>query len=128
LYAQADHHPLDDVRPVLEPAEVLRLQREVRAIRVDEKVGRYIVELVAATREHGSVKMGGSPRASLSLFRTAQAKALLEDRKYVVPEDVKAMAAPVLAHRLVLDPKARYGGARKEDIVEELLGRVAVPV
>jgi MoxR-like ATPase len=128
LYAQAEHHPLDDVRAVLEPAEVTRLQASVRALRVDRKVGRYVVDLVSATREHGSVKMGGSPRASLALFRTAQAHAFLEGRDYVVPEDVKAMAAPVLAHRLVLDPKARYGGSRKEDVVEELTRRIPVPV
>ncbi len=128
LYAQTDHHPLDDVRPVLDEARLLGLQREVRAVRVDRRVGGYVVDLVEATRAHPQVRMGGSPRASLTLFRCAQGQAFLEGRDYVLPEDVKAIATAVLAHRLLLDPKARYAGARKEDLVAEILGAVPVPV
>ncbi len=128
LYAQADHHPLDDVRPVLDEPSLLALQAAVRTVRVEKRVGAYVVDLVDATRNHPTAKMGASPRASISLFRAAQARAYLDGRAYVVPEDVKDVAVEVLAHRLMLDPKARYGGTRKEDLVRELLGAVAVPV
>ncbi len=128
LYAQADHHPIDDVRAVLDEEALLALQRATRAVRVDRRVGGYVVDLVEATRVHATVKLGASPRASISLFRCAQAHAYLDQRAYVLPEDVKAVAVEVLAHRLLLDPKARYGGVRKEDLVRELLGVVPVPV
>lgn len=128
LYAQTDHHPVDDVRPVLDEASLLSLQLAARSVRVDRKVGAYVVDLAEATRAHAAVKLGASPRASLSLFAAARARAYLDGREYVVPEDVKAVAAPVLAHRLTLDPKSRYGGLRKEDVVRELLGTVGVPV
>ncbi len=128
LYAQADHHPLDDVRPVLDEKALLSLQAAVRAVRVERRVGAYVVDLVEATRAHPTIKMGASPRASATLFRCAQARAYLDGRAYVVPEDVKGIAVEVLAHRLMLDPKARYSGLRKEDLVREILGVVAVPV
>jgi len=128
LYAQTDHHPVDDVKQVLDEATLLALQKAVRGLRVDRKVGAYVVDLAEATRAHPSVKMGASPRASLALVACARARAYLEGRAYVVPEDVKGVAVAVLAHRLTLDPKARYGGLRKEDVVRELLGVVAVPL
>ncbi|MBI2389262.1 MAG: MoxR family ATPase [Deltaproteobacteria bacterium] len=128
LYAQADHHPVDDVQKVLSEEALLALQQATRAVRVDRKVGSYVVDLAEATRSHPAAKMGASPRASLALFRAAQARAYLDGRAYAVPEDVKDVAVEVLAHRVVLDPKARYGGMRKEDLVREVLGTVAVPV
>lgn len=128
LYAQADHHPVDDVLPVLDEAALLSLQAAVRAVRVERRVGSYVVALVEATRAHPTAKMGASPRASITLFRCAQARAYLAGRTYVLPEDVKGIAVEVLAHRLMLDPKARYSGLRKEDLVREILGVVAVPV
>ena len=128
LYAQMERHPLEDVRPVLDERALLALQTAVRGVRVERRVGAYVVDLVEATRVHPTIKMGASPRAALSLFRAAQARAYLDGRAYVLPEDVKDVAVEVLAHRLVLDPKARYGGVRKEDLVRELLGSVAVPV
>ncbi len=128
LYAQAERNPLDDVRPVLDAATVVELQRAVRAVRVDPKVGRYVVDLVAATRRHPAIKVGCSPRASIALFRLAQARAFLHGRPFVIPEDVKAMAGPCLAHRLALDTKAKYGGVRKDALLAELLEHVSVPV
>jgi MoxR-like ATPase len=85
------------------------------------------VALSEATRRHPSVKLGCSPRGTLMLFRAAQARALLEGRGFVVPEDVKAEAVPVLAHRLGLETKARYGGVSKEDVVQEVLDATPVP-
>jgi MoxR-like ATPase len=128
LFAQVDHHPLDDVRPVLDEPSLLALQRAVRAVRVERRLGSYVVDLVEATRTHPTAKMGASPRASLALFRCAQARAYLDGRAYALPEDVKDVAVEVLAHRILLDPKARYAGQRKEDLIREILGVVPVPV
>jgi MoxR-like ATPase len=128
LYSQFHHHPLDDVKPILSGAQVLELQAAVRAVRVDRKLGRYLVDLATATRRHASLKMGCSPRGTLSLFRIAQARAYLAGRDFAIPEDVKIEAVPSLAHRLALDTKAKYSGIHKEDIVRELLEQVAVGV
>ncbi|MFI5302841.1 MAG: AAA family ATPase [Polyangiales bacterium] len=128
LYAQIDHHPLDDVKTVVDAAGVLTLQAATRAVRVDRRIGRYLVDLAEATRRHPSLRMGCSPRGTLTLFRLAQAHALLQERAYVVPEDAKAIATMGLSHRLALDAKARYGGATKDSIVAEVLAAVPVPV
>jgi MoxR-like ATPase len=128
LFSQFHHHPLDDVKPILSGAEVLELQAAVRAVKVDRKLGRYLVDLATATRQHASLKMGCSPRGTLSLFRITQARAFLAGRDFAVPEDVKTEAVLSLAHRLALDTKAKYSGVRKEDIVRELLDQVSVGV
>ncbi len=128
LYSQIERHPLEDLKPVIDGPAVLALQAATRAVRVDRTLGRYIVALAEATRHHASVQLGGSPRATLALFRAAQARALLGGRNYAVPEDVKAEAVSVLAHRLALETKARYGGGSKESVVEEILDQVRVPV
>jgi MoxR-like ATPase len=106
---------------------VVALQTETRRVRIERSLGRYVVALAEATRRHPQVRLGCSPRGSLMLFRAAQARALLSGRSFVVPEDVKAQAAPVLAHRLGLDPKARYGGVSKDDVVRQVLDAVPVP-
>ena len=127
LYSQAARHPLESVEAVLSAADVTALQAATRAVRIDRSLGRYVVALAEATRRHAQVKLGCSPRGSLMLFRAAQARALLEGRDFVVPEDVKAQAIPVLAHRLGLETKARYTGVSKEDLVREVLDAVPVP-
>ena len=128
LFSQTHHHPLDDLQPVVDPKGILDMQAAVRAIRVERSIGRYIVDLADATRKHVSLKTGCSPRGALALFRIAQAPAYLEGRDYVIPEDVKAQAVPVLAHRLALDTKARYAGVQKEDVVREILNQVPIGV
>jgi MoxR-like ATPase len=128
LYSQFHHHPLDDVRAVLDGPGVLALQEAVRAIRVDRRIGAYIVDLAEATRRHPSLKLGCSPRGTLGLFRAAQARAFMAGREYAIPEDVKAAAVPALAHRLGLDTKSKYAGVRREDLVRELLDKVPVGV
>ena len=128
LYSQFHHHPLEDVAPVIEAREVVALQERVRRTRVERSLGDYVAELAASTRRHSAVKMGSSPRGTLALFRTSQARAFLQGRDYVVPEDVKAVAVPVLAHRLALDTKAKYSGVQKEDVVRETLETVPVGV
>jgi MoxR-like ATPase len=128
LFSQFHHHPLEDVRPVVDGAAVLELQTVSRAVKVDPTIARYIVDLADATRHHPAVKMGCSPRGALILFRIAQARAFVHGRDYAIPEDVKAVAVLTLAHRLGLDTKAKYSGIAKEDVVREILDRVAVGV
>ena len=113
---------------VAPPAEWLDLQRRCRTIRVDESVRRYAVQIARATREHRSIALGASPRATLGLYRAAQAWAAVRGRAYVKPDDVKQMAAPVLGHRLVLTGEARVRGRSAEALVGEVLGQVPVPV
>jgi MoxR-like ATPase len=127
LYSQTERHPVEAVEAVVSADEVVALQTEARHVRVDPSVGRYVVALAEATRRHASVRLGCSPRGSLMLFRAAQARALLEGRTFVVPEDVKVEAVPVLAHRLGLETKARYTGVSKEDVVREILDGTPVP-
>jgi len=127
LFAQATTHPLDSLQPVLSDADVRALQERARAVRVDRSLAEYVVALAAATRRHPSIQLGSSPRGSLALFKAAQARALVEGRDYAVPEDVKAEAVPVLAHRLGLETKARYSGVSREDVVSEILDATPVP-
>ncbi len=128
LYSQFHHHPLEDVTPVLDGAAVLEMQTAVRAVKVEPPLARYMVELAEATRHHGSVRLGCSPRGTLILFRTTQARAFVQGRDYAIPEDVKAVAVPTLAHRLTLDTKAKYSGVVKEGVVSEILDKVPVGV
>jgi MoxR-like ATPase len=126
LFSQFHHHPLDDVQPIVDTATILGLQESVRAVRVEVGIAGYVVDLADATRRHPSVRMGCSPRGTLTLFRMAQARAFLDGRDYAIPEDVKAVAVCTLAHRLGLDTKAKYSGVQREDVVKELLDSVAV--
>ncbi len=128
LFSQFHHHPIDDVTPVLDAAAVLRLRAESRATRVDRRLARYLIDLADASRKHPSLRMGCSTRGMLSLFHIVQARAYLDGRDFVIPEDVKAEAPHALAHRLALDTKAKYSGVRKEDIVREMLDSVPVGV
>lgn len=128
LYSQFHHHPLDDLTPILGGAAILEMQAAVRAVKVEKRIAQYLVELADATRRHSSLRMGCSPRGTLTLFRTTQARAFVAARDYTIPEDVKAAAVPTLAHRLVLDTKAKYAGVMKEDLVREILDRVPVGV
>ena len=116
------------MEPVLEAREVVAIQERVRATRLDRSIGEYLVELAEATRSHPSIKTGCSPRGTLALFRASQACAFLKGRDFVIPEDVKQVAVPVLAHRLALDTKAKYSGVAKDDVVREILDTVPVGV
>ncbi len=127
LFSQNDGHPFDALRPVVSCQEVLALQAMVRKVKVDRAVADYIVRLVETTRGEPRLRLGISPRGSLSLYRTAQATACMASRDFVVPEDIRALAVPVLAHRIVLDTKAKYGGVRNEQIIQEALEKTPVP-
>lgn len=127
LYAQAQTHPLDSLGAVVSGDDVLAMQRAVRRVKVEESVGRYLVDLIGKTRGEPRLKLGASPRASLMLFRASQATAFLQGRDYVLPDDIQRLAPPVLAHRLMLTSKSKYGGDSKRAIVEDLLKQVKVP-
>jgi MoxR-like ATPase len=121
-------HPIDDLQPVVTAAEVITAQEAVREVHVDDKVRRYVLEIVHATREHDDVQLGGSPRASIALFRTAQALAAIGGRNFVLPDDVKRMCLPVLSHRLILRPESRLRKITPASVINDILGEVAVPM
>jgi MoxR-like ATPase len=127
LYAQAEEHPLAALTAVANCDDMLKLQAAVRQVRVEKVVASYIVELVSATRNHPSLALGVSPRGSLSLFRLAQASALLRGRDYCMPDDVKDLAVLTLAHRVTLDVKARYAGTSRPDVIRSLLSTIRIP-
>jgi MoxR-like ATPase len=117
----------NDLKPVVTCEQVLAMQAQVRSVRVEPAVADYIVRLVGCTREDARLRLGISPRGSLALYRTAQATALMEGRDFVVPEDVRGLAVPVLAHRIVADTKAKYGGLRNEQIILDAMEKTAIP-
>src|SRR6185295_4129273 len=100
-------HPLDKLKPVATGADLIACQQAVRTVHVDEKVRKYILEIVHNTREHEDLALGGSPRATLALFRASQAIAAILGRNFVQPDDVKRIATAVLTHRLILRPESR---------------------
>lgn len=120
-------HPIETIEAVVGSDDLLELQTRVRDIYVDDLVKRYITSLVAATRDHPTIYLGASPRGSLALFRTSQARALLHDRDYVLPDDVKALAESVLAHRLIIRVTDVSQDRSGKASVAEILDSVAVP-
>jgi len=107
--------------------EVLRLRQRVQEVRVSHELKRYVVDIVRETRTAPGVQLGASPRASLSLMKTAQALALLDGQAFVGPEQIQEIAVPVIAHRMVIDPQARFSGITAQQIVEEILKTIPVP-
>jgi MoxR-like ATPase len=127
LFSQNEKHPFEALKPVVSCEEVISLLEQVRMVRFDRAVAEYVVRIVETTRADARLRLGISPRGSLALFRTAQARARMLGRDYVEPADVRALAVPVLAHRIMLDSKAKYGGLSAQLIIKELLERVPVP-
>jgi len=121
-------HPVDDVQPVVSAEELVAAQRAVREVHVDEKVRRYLTQIVHETRKCEDLSLGGSPRASIALFRCAQALAAVSGRNYVLPDDVKKIAPPVLTHRVIVRPESRLRKMTAAAIVEDLIEDVPVPV
>jgi MoxR-like ATPase len=121
-------HPIDDLQPVAKAEDILAAQAAIREVHLDDKVRTYILQIVHASREHEDVLLGGSPRASIALFRTAQALAAIGGRDFVLPDDVKRMAHPVLAHRLILKPESRLRKRTSALVVQDIVGDTAVPV
>jgi MoxR-like ATPase len=127
LERQMLRHPIDDLGAVTSASELQQLQYAVRSVHVEQQLQRYIVHLVGLTREHPDVYLGASPRGSLSLMRAAQARAMLQGRDYVIPDDVKALAVAALAHRLIMSPEARMRNATASAVIASVLQEVPVP-
>ncbi len=123
-----EEQPLEELQPVLQADHLLYLQKIIRKVYVEPSVESYIVELVRATRAHNGVDLGASPRGTLALYRACQAYAALCGRDYVLPDDVKHLARPVLSHRIIATNQSRLHGRVMEQIIEEVLHTVAVPV
>jgi len=121
-------NPLDNLTPVVEASELLELQKLCRQVYVEESVRHYIVTIAQATRNHQGVKLGASPRASLSLYLASQSLAAIQGRNYVIPDDVKYLVTPVLAHRLVAKVESKLRGQSAESILEEIAFTTPVPV
>ncbi|HYB31602.1 MAG TPA: MoxR family ATPase [Solirubrobacteraceae bacterium] len=116
-----------ELRAVVDRDELMAMQRAVEEVHVSESVGRYIVAVVAATRESPSIQVGASPRGSLAVMKLSRVRALLDGRDFVVPDDVKAIAVPALAHRLALRPELWVQGIQAEDVVRDCMNSVPVP-
>ncbi len=120
--------PLDGLESVIPTERLAELQDEARTVRVDPAVRGYVLALVRATREHAAIRLGASPRASLGLYHAAQALAALRGRSFVIPDDVKYLAVPTLAHRLLLDSQSRLRGRSELTVLDEVLAATPVPV
>ena len=125
--AQEQRHPLESISPCVSAEDVRALRRAVKAVRISVELKRYAVALARATRDAAAVQLGAGPRASLALSRMAQALALVRGEDFVTPDHVRDMAVPVLAHRLVLDPQAKFSGATAQQVVADVLRAVPVP-
>jgi MoxR-like ATPase len=128
LDEQTSAPPLESLLAVADAADVLRLVEAARGVYVEDSLGRYVVALIRQTRSDERVYLGASPRAGIALLRVSKARALGQGRDYATPEDVKAVAAPVLAHRLILAPEARSAALGAEELVADALARTPVPV
>jgi MoxR-like ATPase len=120
--------PLDTLEKVVEPDDILTMQKAVREIRVEESVRNYIVNVCRQTRQHEDIELGASPRATMALYHTCQALAAINGRAYVLPDDIKQMAPYVLTHRLVVNPQTRLRGRQPEDVIREVVETIPVPV
>lgn len=127
LELQQISHPINDLTPVVSLEELQQVQQAIKTVFVAPAIKRYMVELTRQTREHNDIYLGASPRGSLALFRSGQARASIQGRDYVLPDDIKALAIPVLAHRMVVSPAARLRNLTSEKIVQEILTNLAVP-
>lgn len=127
LSAQEKRHPIEEVTACVSLREVLKLRDRVKQVRISTELQRYSVELVRATRSAPGVQLGASPRASLALTKAAQALALFDDLEFVTPEHIQELAVPVIAHRMMLDPQARFSGATAQTIVQDIIKRIPVP-
>jgi MoxR-like ATPase len=127
LFDRKTVDPVDAVKRVLARADLVETQSIVREVDVKPAIARYIGALVAKTRDHEDVRLGASPRATLWLFRACQSRALVRGRAFVTPDDVQALATPVLAHRMQLTERARYGGKSAATIIADIVAAVPVP-
>ena len=127
IEGQQTAHPIDSLEPITNAKEIIELQESVKQIFVDDLIKQYIVTVVEATRDHPDIALGSSPRGSLALFRGAQALALIRDRDFVLPDDVKELTTPVLSHRIIVSAAARMRGIKASDIINNIVNEIPVP-
>ncbi len=127
LDSQQYHHPLEDLTQIMSADELVLIQRQIRAIHVDASIREYIVAIANATRHHQNIYLGVSPRGSLALVRASQALAAMRGRGYVIPDDIKLLVKPTLAHRIIVTPAARVRSITSTVILDEILQTVPVP-
>jgi MoxR-like ATPase len=124
---QQFQHPIEDLGEVVSLETLIAMQAAIKSVLVAEEIQEYITALVKASRDHESVYLGASPRGSLGLYRTCQARAAIQGRDYAIPDDVKALALPVLAHRIIISPAARIRSVTGKNVVDDLLRTTRVP-
>jgi MoxR-like ATPase len=127
LDSQQFKHPLNDLQQVVSVEELSGAIRAVKNVFVNDDMKRYIIEIVTATRNQPDVYLGASPRGALALYRVAQARAAVAGREHVIPDDIKALAEPALAHRVIVGPTARIKDITSRSIIQNLLGVIPVP-
>lgn len=127
LEAQRYVHPVTQIEQVVPVDDLIAAQEALKDIYLDSLIKQYIVDIVERTRDHPDIYLGASPRGSLALYRTGQARAAIRGRDYVIPDDIKALAKPMLAHRLIVSPAARLRDVAGETVIEEILASVPVP-
>ena len=127
LDSQQFKHPIDDLQQAVDTQSLIEAQEAIKSVHVDDKIKSYIVELMTQTRKHPEVFLGASPRGSLVMYRTAQARAAIVSRDFVTPDDVKALAPACLAHRMIVSPSARIKDVTAESVLSEILSSVPVP-
>jgi MoxR-like ATPase len=126
LQKAADNQPIGGLQPLMDREEIIRAQQEVQQVHVDMKVKQYVIAIAQATRHHDDVMLGVSPRGSIAVMRAAQAKAYLEGRDYVLPDDVKSLIDVTLGHRLLLSAKGRMAGRTSADVLRSIVAEVSV--
>lgn len=120
-------HPLEKIEETLSLEDILKLQKQVNTIRISEPVMDYILNLIRGTRVHPSVYLGSSPRGALALTKISRARAFLNGREFVTPDDVKSVAVKVIAHRIIIKPEEIIQGVTNEDVIKDILRQVVVP-
>jgi MoxR-like ATPase len=128
ILAQRDVHPLEQIEPVATINQIVRMQREVKEVHMDEAIVEYAVNIARRTREHPSVYLGASPRATLALVQASRAYAYLNERDFVIPDDIKYLAPYVLGHRLILASEARIEGQTPQAVLQSIFQQVKVPI
>ncbi|QIR36746.1 MoxR family ATPase [Tolypothrix sp. PCC 7910] len=128
LSDQIQQHPIDTIQPCVDLQDIMTLKQQVKQVRISQELKTYLVDIVNATRSAPGVQLGASPRASIALMKIAQALALFDGYEFVTPEHIQELAVSVIAHRLVMEPQARFSGRTATSVVEDILKSVTVPV
>jgi len=128
LYSRQGEDPILNLKHVISCEQICEIQQEIKKVKIDKSIGHYIVKIIRATRADLRVKLGASPRALLALTKLSQATAFMDGRDYLLPEDVKQLALPVLSHRIILENKISYSGVGKREVVKNILNSIEIPI